>query len=155
MSSEFASLYPSATQVLVPADAAADCLKSVPVDVEESQLLLREIQLYLNWQSNLAYLADPPPGYKGERSDVSGELRRISERVGNGEYLDEYTLHMDIKRAFDKTYDFHTNWVPDIMDIFRFRRGGIGRGLFDEFALVSISSDGKELPKLYNYCEYF
>lgn len=153
MSVAYASYYPEATKILVPADAAANCLKSVPVDVEESKLLLQEMQLYLNWQSNLAYLADPPEGYKGERTDVAGELKRISGALDKGEYEDEYTLHVDIKKAFDKTYDFHTNWNPDILDIFEFRRGDIGKGLFDEFALVSVSSDGQALPKLYNYCK--
>jgi hypothetical protein len=152
MSAAYTSMFPEATTVLVDADVAAACLKSVPVNVEEDKLLLEELQLYLNWQSNLAWLANPPEGYKEDRVDLEGQLKKISEDLDSGKYEDEYTLQVDIKMAFDKTYDFHTNWNPDILSVFQFQRGNAGHQLADEFALVSVSSDGKALPELYNYC---
>lgn len=145
---------PDATMALVPAKDAADCLMSVPIDVEEDKALIQELKLYLHWQSNLAYLANPPKGDSEKRSDVVAELDRIAKDLDDGKYEDEYTLQKDMRLAFDKTYDFHLNWNPDILNVFQFRRGNVFSGLADEFALVSISSDGKELPKLYNYCKY-
>ncbi|KAF2744318.1 hypothetical protein M011DRAFT_470451 [Sporormia fimetaria CBS 119925] len=71
--------------------------------------------------------------------------------LDQGVYTDEYTFQVDLSTAFDKTYDFHTTWLPDIMAVMEFRRGNVGHGLVDEFALVSVSEDGKAIPELYNH----
>ncbi|KAF2183866.1 hypothetical protein K469DRAFT_667597 [Zopfia rhizophila CBS 207.26] len=151
MSSAFISLYPSATAALVPAQAAEDCLKSVPLDKDEDKALIEELMYYLSWQSNLAYLVDPPEGYTEERVDILDEINKIREKLNKDEYKDEYSVMYDLSMALTKSYDFHLAFTPDIMDVFSFRRGNIGRGLLDEFALASVSSDGKALPKLYNF----
>lgn len=151
MSSAYISLFPSATQAVVPAQAAENCLKSVPIDKKEDLALIDELKLYINWQSNLAYLRDPPEGYTEPRVDIDEELDRIRNDLSDGKYNDEYTLLYDISTSISKCYDFHFGFRPDIRNVFRFRRGNVGKTLKDEFALVSVSSDGKELPKLYNY----
>lgn len=151
MSAAFTSLYPQATIALVPAQVAEDCLKSVPIDKTEDLALIEEMRYYINWQSNLAYLLDPPEGYTGDRVDTLDEIDRITKDLKNDKYKDEYTLMFDLQTVLTKSYDFHFGFAADIAQVFRFRRGNIGRGLLDEFALVSVSKDGKELPKLYNY----
>jgi hypothetical protein len=71
--------------------------------------------------------------------------------LNDDKYKDEYTLMFDVSIAISKCYDFHFGFRPDIRSVFRFRRGQIQDGLKDEFSLVSVSSDGQELPELYNY----
>jgi hypothetical protein len=154
MSAAWMSRFPEATVALIPAQQAEDCLKSVPVDVEEDKALMEEMQYYLNWQSNLAYLSDPPEGYNEERIDVLETVKKIADDLDSGNYKDEFSLQFDLYMALTKSYDFHFVWNPDILNIFTFRRGNVGQGLGDDFAVVSVSSDGKELPVLYNYCEF-
>ncbi|OAL55274.1 hypothetical protein IQ07DRAFT_638970 [Pyrenochaeta sp. DS3sAY3a] len=151
MSAAFTSMYPQATVALVPAQAAENCLKSVPIDKDENLKLIEEMRYYINWQSNLAYLLDPPEGYNGDRVDTLDEIERITKDLKDDKYTDEYTLMFDLQSVMTKSYDFHFVFAADITQVFRFRRGNIGRGLLDEFAIVSVSKDGKELPKLYNY----
>ncbi|PSN60256.1 hypothetical protein BS50DRAFT_604824 [Corynespora cassiicola Philippines] len=151
MSAAFVSLYPEATQALVPAQVAEDCLKSVPINKEEDLALIEEMGYYISWQSNLAYLVEPPEGYTGERVDTLEEIQKIYDDLENDKYKDEYTLMFDLSSVLTKSYDFHFAFAADILGVFRFRRGNIGRGLLDEFAVVSVSTDGKEVPKLYNY----
>ena len=151
MSAAFTSMYPSATIALVPAQAAEDCLKSVPVDKSEDLALIEEMKYYINWQSNLAYIRDPPEGFTGDIVDTHDEIDRISKDLQDDKYKDEYSLMFDLESAITKAYDFHFAFAADITQVFLFRRGNIGRGLLDEFALVSVSKDGKEVPKLYNY----
>ncbi|ORY07131.1 hypothetical protein BCR34DRAFT_28177 [Clohesyomyces aquaticus] len=152
MSSAFMSMYPSATAALVPAQPAQDCLRSVPLQKEEDLLLIEEMTYYISWQSNLAYLVDPPDGYTEDRVEIVKEIKRIHTDLGDDKYDNEYDIQYDLSMALTKSYDFHLAWSPDILrNVFEFRRGNVGRGLLDEFALISVSSDGKALPKLYNY----
>ncbi|KAF2786169.1 hypothetical protein K505DRAFT_260463 [Melanomma pulvis-pyrius CBS 109.77] len=143
------SEYPSATAALVPAQAAEDCLKSVPVDVQENQALIEEMQYFIDWQSNLAWIENPPAGYTEKKADIQQQIVDISAKMKG--YKDEYSVQKDLNLVIAKAYDFHFVWNPDIINVFRFRRGNIGRGLLDEFAIVSVSEDGKKLPVLYNY----
>ncbi|KAF2263646.1 hypothetical protein CC78DRAFT_518116 [Lojkania enalia] len=145
------SRYPQATLALVPVPAAEDCLKSVNIDKQEDLLLIEELQNYVSWQSNLAYLSEPPKDYNEPRIDVLDEIARVKQDLQDDKYNDEYTLMFDLSMAIQKSYDFHFSFAADILNVFFFRRGNIGGGLLDEFALVSVSEDGKALPKLYNY----
>lgn len=60
---QVSSALQTSTDGVVDAQLALNCLKSVPVDVagDESQLL--GISTFSNFQSTLAYLKNPTPGY--------------------------------------------------------------------------------------------
>lgn len=64
LSSAYISLFPSATQAVVSAQTAADCLKSVPIDKKEDLALIDELKLYINWQSR------PPNSFPASRDLV-------------------------------------------------------------------------------------
>ena len=149
-SADFITMYPTASAALVEAQPMADCLKSVPV-WEDSAALIDEMQYFIAWQSNLAWIKNPPADYTGNKTDVQQKIKDIASNLKN--YKDEYTLQQDLSLAIAEAYDFHFEWTPDILNLFRFRRGNIGMGLLDEFAIVSVSEDGKALPKLYNFCK--
>lgn len=102
---------------------------------------------------NLAYLSNPPKDYTEPRIDVLDSIDKIRKDLSDGKYKDEYTLMDDLATTLSKTYDFHLRFRVDIRSVFTFRRGNVGRGLMDEFAIVSVSKDGKEIPKLYNWCQ--
>ncbi|OCL10729.1 hypothetical protein AOQ84DRAFT_438147 [Glonium stellatum] len=149
MSESFMAAFPAVTYAYVTAEAAEACLSSVPLHQEENKLLVQELLLYLSWQSNIAYLIDPPAGYTEDRVDIRDNIQAIYKKLDNGEYSDEYHFQYDLSLALTEAYDFHLSFIPDILTIFRFQRGN-----WDEselFSLVSISSDGKALPELYNY----
>ncbi len=151
MSAAFTSMFPKATQALVPAQVATDCLKSVPIDKNEDLALIKELLLYVNWQSTLAYIDNPPKGDTSGRVPTLSSIAKITSDLQNDKYKDEFSLQYDLAQVMTRSYDFHFNWIPDITQIFMFLRGNVGRGLLDEFAVVSVSADGQALPKLYNY----
>jgi hypothetical protein len=151
MSAAFMSLYPSETAALVSPQAAEACLKSVPVDVQEDEALIEEMQYFVDWQSNLAWIENPPTGYTEKKADIEQQMKDISEKLKD--YEDEYSVQRDLSLTIAKAYDFHFAWRPDILYALFFRRGDIGVGLLEEFAIASISEDGLKLPKLYNYCK--
>lgn len=136
------------TNPLIPAELAYDCLQSAPLQKDEDIQLIEELTLYLHWQSNLAYLIDPPEGYLGNRVDIQESITHIYNNLTAGEYASEYDFMSDLKMAIQWAQDYHLNYNPDIvMKIFSFTRGA--RGHRPE--LVSVSLDGVELPKVYNY----
>jgi hypothetical protein len=153
MSAAYVSMYPTATVALVPATAAASCLDSIPVQKDDDIALIEEMQYYIKWQSNLAYLSNPPKGYTEERTDILDGMKTITDGLNNDAFQSEYEVMYNLSMLITKAYDFHFAFTPDILTVFQFRRGNIGGGLLDEFALVSVSKDGVEVPKLYNYCE--
>ncbi|OCK81559.1 hypothetical protein K432DRAFT_434049 [Lepidopterella palustris CBS 459.81] len=149
MSASFMSAFPSATAVWVPAEDAQACLSSVPLQKEEDKLLIQELMLYLSWQSNQAYLANPPSGYTEDPVDIVKSIEAIYKKLDGDGYSDEYHLQYDLSMALTVAYDFHLYFLPDILSIFLFQRANWDET--ERFALVSVSSDGKALPELYNY----
>ncbi|KAF2492964.1 peptidase S41 family protein, partial [Lophium mytilinum] len=148
-SASFLVDYPQATAAYVNAEDAVACLKSVPIQKDEDKALMNEILLYLSWQSNIAYIADPPAGYTEERVDILDNLKAIYKKLDGDGYDDEYTFQLDLSTTITEAYDFHLYFVADILGIFIFSRGNLfGDG--DELSLTSLSSDGKALPELYN-----
>lgn len=126
----------------VPATLAYECLLSVPVDVQNGIKLIEELKLYMQWQSDTTYLKKPPKTSRQEPFDVYDELNNISQKLKTGTYKSEYVLQQDIYDTFTFVRDGHTSYGADILGVFTFSRG-------EDLTLVSVSSDGHSLPKLF------
>ncbi|KAK0653734.1 Peptidase S41 family protein ustP [Lasiodiplodia hormozganensis] len=140
------SQYLEATTTLLPATLGLDCLQSVPVDTDGDLQLVKEIRNIMQWKSTLAYLKDPPQGYARPSVDLLGGLDDIANKLSKGGYTNEYAVQIDISNLLKKAYDGHTAYISDMSSVFAF-------GKVDEHnipvELVSLSSDGKSLPKVY------
>ncbi|KAF2034351.1 hypothetical protein EK21DRAFT_56424 [Setomelanomma holmii] len=122
----------------VPAQLAYDCITSVPFNQSAALALVDGVVPYFKWQSNTVWLKDPPAEYAEKVQpavDIWGELETIRGKVVGGEYDSEY----------ESTHDGHFVYVPDsVGNVFNFAR---------PVPIVSVSSDGKELPKAYVYAD--
>ncbi|KAK8248198.1 peptidase S41 family protein-like protein [Phyllosticta capitalensis] len=138
----------AAASPTVPAGVAYECIKSVPINKTSALLLLQDIKPYINWQSTVAYLKDPPAEYVDKIQpawDVWAELDKLETKVRNDTYSGEYDFGWDLYTTFQRTHDGHFVYVPDSV-------GGVftwGRPV----SIVSISEDGKELPKPFVYTD--
>ncbi|KAH8165545.1 hypothetical protein CIB48_g2681 [Xylaria polymorpha] len=77
----------SASPGVVPTMAASqayECLKSVPVHKEPAIRLLEELKPFLEWQSDQAFLKNPPSGYPYPPVDIMGELETIRSNLEAG-----------------------------------------------------------------------
>ncbi|OJD31424.1 peptidase s41 family protein [Diplodia corticola] len=128
---------------LVRASEGYSCLKAVPVDVKGDAQLVSEIYNILTWHSPLAYLKDPPEGYPNPPVDLLAGLEDIQRKIVDNEYESEYDVQNDITVLLSKGYDGHLAWIPDISSVISFNR------LNAQADLVSLSLDGKSLPKVY------
>ncbi|KAF2007965.1 hypothetical protein P154DRAFT_453317, partial [Amniculicola lignicola CBS 123094] len=136
---------PSGARKVVPAELGLQCLQSVPVDKEGNVKLIDDLKLYLAWQSNLAYLKNPPPDYTEAPVDLIGEMESMQNQVASGGYRSEYDFQLDLNTLFNRAYDNHLSWNSDILaGVMQFQRPA-------GTELVSVSADGQALPQIYSY----
>lgn len=128
------------------AQLAHDCLVSIPIDRGDALRLVGGLTSFWKWQSTIDFLKDPPSGYLLPASDLVGELAKIRRKVSKGKYKNEYDFQSDLSALARTTHDGHFNLQLDAANVFRFRRSRAG-------PIVSVSKDGKSLPKIYSFCQ--
>jgi hypothetical protein len=128
----------TSSSVGIPAQAAFDCLNSVPVDTQGNQKLIDELKQAWQFQSELVWFKNPGSDWEYGPLDIIGELDKIKGNLGS--FASEYAVQLAIQNITVRTGNFHFNYSPDILQVFSFSR---------PFNVASVSSDGKALPKLY------
>ena len=128
----------------MPAQLAQDCLDTVPVVTDDATRFIDGIAPFLQFQSTLAHLKNPPKTYQLPAVDILGGLDKIRQNVTNGVYKSEHALQTDISDLLLSAHDGHLNWQGDLI------------GAAFEFSypwnLVSVSEDGKKTPLVYTAC---
>jgi hypothetical protein len=127
---------------------ALACLKTVPIDTTAASDTIDSVKQYIQFQSTISYLKNPPKGYVDEAVDLMGGLDDIKSKVGNGAYSNEYDFEADISTLVTKAHDGHLAFDGMTSGgVFRWRRSA-------KIALISASLDGKETPKIYVFSDY-
>jgi hypothetical protein len=127
----------------VPASTAIDCLLTVPFNATDGLLLLESLKPYLQWQSTLAYLKNPPPDYWREPHDLLGSLQDMIDNINR--YDSQYRFELDLYMRVSLAYDGHLRYTPKLLfDLLAFGR---------PYTLISVSQDGLKKPKVYYYDE--
>lgn len=104
------------------------------------------IKPYLEWQSDTAYLKNPPADqYFYPPHDVYGRIASIESKLKSDLYVNEYAFQQDLYYVFGPAHDGHFLVYPDLIT----KALQWGR----KISLVSISKDGVEIPKIYSYSE--
>jgi hypothetical protein len=121
------------------ASQAYECLKSVPVHTEPAIRLLDELKPFLEWQSDQAFLKDPPSDYPYPAVDLFRELETIRSNLQAGKYTGELEWQEDLfKNIVGKPHNGHLAYHPDLLTVpFEWVR---------PWTLVSVSKDGNSLP---------
>lgn len=136
---------PAGARKVIPAELGMKCLMSVPLDKEGNVKLIDEVKLFVRWQSNIAYLKNPPTNYTEKSVDIVGELDTMQKGLANGTFKTEYDFQMGMMTLFNRAYDNHFAYQPDIIaSAMQFQRP-------PGTELVSVSSDGKALPEVFTY----
>lgn len=78
--------------------------------------------------------------------DIQGSLDNISATATAGGFSSEYDFQVKILQTLFAAHDGHFLFVPDVFKVFTFSNS-LAEGI------VSVSSNGSSLPKLYHYCE--
>lgn len=105
--------------------------------------LVTSIKAFSQWESTTAYLKDPPAGYGLPATDIYGGFDAIMANVTAGKFQSEYDFQVAMVLLINSAHDGHYGYRPDVFKAFSFRNDLAAD-------LVSVSTDGKQVPKLYN-----
>ncbi|KAF4969642.1 hypothetical protein FSARC_3157 [Fusarium sarcochroum] len=131
----------SSAPVLVPAQLAEKCLKSIPFYPKLAATFIDELAKYMQWQSTLEALKNPPKSYLSTSVDILGGLNTIRET----KYKSQWDFDLAIKALLNGAHDGHLKVSLCSQDIFTFIRKGA--------ALVSVSETGTKAPEIYLYTD--
>jgi hypothetical protein len=119
------------------------CLQDVPIDNKAAAGLVEYLLNFVPFQSTLEYLKNPPSGYPFPSLDLVGGLNNILNKVQASGYSNEYDFERDIADLFSAAQDGHLTVKPMLIGSFFSLRP----------ALVSISDNGADVPKVFFFCE--
>lgn len=130
----------------IPAKLAHDCLISIPLNATSAKELLQALPTYIEWQSTLDALKNPPSEYAEMVQppvDILGGLKMIEADIDAGKLESEYEFGWSLYSLILSAHDGHFAYVPDSVGaIFRFGR---------PIPLVSVSEDGTKLPSIFAF----
>ncbi|KAM0283385.1 hypothetical protein ACHAQH_002508 [Verticillium albo-atrum] len=131
---------------LVRPSIAYECLRSIPVDTERDVALIEYLEPWLEFQSTVGILADPPEGYMYPGVDILGGLSNMTSMLENGDYDNQYDFIVDLFRLINvKPREGHLSYTPALISIIQFATPAV---------FISISEDGTSLPSIYLYDDY-
>ena len=124
----------------IPADIAYACQLSAPFNQNLSVALIDYIIPYINFESDLAYLKNPPSTYLMPAVDILGGLQEIRQNASVGTYTSQYAFDSALSDLVAKAHNGHFIYIPGLIGAFEYQ---------NDMALVSISEDGLALPEVY------
>ncbi|CAD0082826.1 unnamed protein product [Aureobasidium vineae] len=140
-----------------PADLALSCLRSVPLAKEDDLLQLSGLRTFLEFQSDLDYLADPTVGRIYPGIDLLAGLDKLTSMLEDDIYQNEHDFQMDVFKLFSAAYDGHLSYIPDIVDVFAFGRlqseDVNDEGIANYFSLISVLTVENDTPDIYAYID--
>ncbi|KAL4902248.1 hypothetical protein BDW74DRAFT_181095 [Aspergillus multicolor] len=122
------------------AKAVHDCLISVPFNPAVGSRLVNYINDTIQFQSTLAYLKNPPLGYRQPAVDLVAGLSQLQSDINDGVFDNEYVFETAVQRLLNAAHDDHLSLSGGILSPFGFQ---------SPYAIASVSLDGIELPKVY------
>ncbi|OAL68920.1 hypothetical protein A7D00_7175 [Trichophyton violaceum] len=134
---------PNATNFTVSAELAHACLTSVPFKSNDSLQLIDGLKYFWDWQTTKDFLKNPPQGYAVPGTDLEGGIAKIRQKAASNGYKNEFEFQFELDALVRTVHDGHFNLAMDLITTFAFTRSDIG-------SLVSLSDDGKNLPKIYS-----
>ena len=122
------------------AKEAYDCLISVPFNPAVATRFLKYLNDTIQFQSNLAYLKNPPTSYQQPKTDLLQGLDQIQQDIDNDIFPNQYIFEATLQNLIYSAHDDHLYLNAGILAVFTFA---------SPYGIVSVSIDGLQVPKVY------
>ncbi|KAB8226000.1 hypothetical protein BDV33DRAFT_229150 [Aspergillus novoparasiticus] len=122
------------------ASQAYKCLTSLPFRADIASQLVQYANDMIQFHSTLAYLADPPQSYQQTAVDLVAGLSQLQSDIDNNVFRNEYAFEVALNHLIHAAHDDHLELVGGALSRFTYAA---------PYSIVSVSSDGVELPKVY------
>ena len=116
------------------------CLTNVPFHADDAKQFLQYYRDTIQFHSTLVYLKNPPASYRQPAVDLLGGLDLIESDIDLGVFENQYAFEVAVQTLIGAAHDFHLRLIGGILSVFSFA---------SQYGLVSLSSDGVDLPKVY------
>ncbi|ORY06011.1 hypothetical protein BCR34DRAFT_490455 [Clohesyomyces aquaticus] len=117
-----------------------ECLKNVPFNPAVAARFIDFYNHTMQYQSTLAFLADPPEGYQQPAVNVQQGLAEIKANITAGRYTSQYVFEAELQLLINSIHDNHVALDAGILSAFSFA---------SPYGIVSASPDGREEPQVY------
>ncbi|KAK6352453.1 hypothetical protein TWF730_009279 [Orbilia blumenaviensis] len=132
------AIYP--TRVAVRPREAWDCLYSIPLNVDVTLEFISGVAKYLQFQSTIEYLKNPPANSLQDPVDIIGGLEKLAEQVRSGAIAHHIRFENAFRKLLQRCHDGHLGFNFNSGSLINFR---------GPFSLISVSPDAIEKPKVY------
>ncbi|KAF3921136.1 hypothetical protein ABW21_db0200967 [Orbilia brochopaga] len=142
----FVSAAATNTSVVAPSSVPVkprelwDCAYSIPLSVDLSLEFIKQLGKYLQFQSTIKWLTNPPEGSLQDPLDILGELEELAGKVASGEIVHHIIFEYSIKKLLQRAHEGHLAILFNSGVLLQFR---------GPFSLASVSTDGVAKPKVY------
>jgi hypothetical protein len=118
------------------------CLQEMPFEKDRAVSFVSELRKYIQYQSTIEILEKPPANYPMPPTDLLGGLDDIQKKAASEFYTNQYDFDAAIRELVNSAYDGHLYVDLCTQQAFLWE---------SNTPLVSISSNGTALPKVYAY----
>jgi hypothetical protein len=120
------------------------CLQSVPVAMEKDLAFTEWLSTYIQVQSTITILPNPPEGHLYPGVDIIGGLMQISTNLRQDVYKSQYDFILDIHRVINvKPRDGHLRYILPLLQLAQFE---------SPVQYISVSDNNLNLPNVYLLC---
>ncbi|KAF3400009.1 hypothetical protein F1880_008056 [Penicillium rolfsii] len=124
----------------VPHALAHQCLMSMPFESSRAVTFLNQVRKYLEFHSTVDILKNPPSGYTMPSTDLLAGIDSILEKVNSNGYSSQFEMDLEVSDLIRSAHDGHLVFQLCSQSIFNYEI---------DMPLVSISTDGLQLPEIY------
>ncbi|KAJ6129262.1 peptidase S41 family protein [Penicillium capsulatum] len=134
----------AASKISVPGGLAYDCLQTMPFHSEGSTQFVQELRKWMQWHSTIDTLKKPPTGYTSPPVDIPAGLDEIEANATKSLYKSQFDFDQGVDRLLRSAHDQHLRMDTCANIVFEFHV---------DFPLVSVSSDGLEVPEIFAFAD--
>lgn len=87
----------------------------MPLHASEAKALVESMLPFIEWQTTLNYLDNPPPGYTEPATDLRAGFAEVIANITSGAYATEYQFQASLWKVVNSAHDGHFRFLPDLL----------------------------------------